>query len=259
MTTPPSLPRISLSPATIAALEEAASRRVSYRVRCLLTPDQRRVLVVLGEAHMKLGAAHRLGERIVAGFGLRGVETFPRTAFLGRLLRLLIHGPRLALRAATLGWIKGSTITSTVELETGTTVKLEDEQNVPLALHVASLYVSGFFLLAFSAMFASLLGIVAMPLTVALGIMQAHFFLTALPAYALRAHAWHWCLNPGVAILTTRNVTMAEGTVRMLADHPTHPAAVVVVGRAHVSGYGDLLIDRYRYVELDPALLPRMI
>lgn len=255
---PTSLPSIRLSPDIITALEEAAAKPLSYQLRYLATPAGDRLLVVLGEAHMKLGAAHRLGERIVDGFRLRGVETFPRTALLGRLLRGLIHGPRLLLRVATLGIVKGSTITTARELEDGVTVTLESERNVPLSLHVASVYLSGLFSVVFGSLICSLAGAPSRGLGLAAVAIELHLLLTILPAYFLRDHWWHWCVSPAVAILTTRNVTMADGTIRMLRDHAEPREAVVVMGRAHVAGYCRELIERHGCVELDPRLLRRM-
>ena len=39
----------------------------------------------------------------------------------------------------------------------------------------------------------------------------------------------------------------AEGTVRMLEDHPAIGAAVVVMGRAHVSGYTRILVEEHGF------------
>ena len=249
------LPRFQLSAATREALAEARDTPTSYQLRCLYAPESERLLVVLGEAHLKLAAAHRLGERIVPGFSLRGVETFPRTAFLGRLLRLLIHGPRLALMLLSLGLVKGSTITTAFEQPDGTTVKLESEDDVPLSLHVASAHLTLVFLLLFGSLLTTLLGVPSPVLGAATLAVEIHLLLTLLPAYALRAHAFHWWLNPTVAILTTRDRTMADGTMRLLRDHPTPREAVVVMGRAHLRGYCQQLIDHQGFVAIDPVLL----
>jgi pheromone shutdown protein TraB len=63
-------------------------------------------------------------------------------------------------------------------------------------------------------------------------------------------------IHPFLGILTLRDELMAEGTVRMLDDHPTVPAAVVVMGRAHVSGYARILVERYGFARDLPEIRP---
>ena len=59
------------------ALERAQRTPLSYGVRFVMAPGPRpRVVVLLGEAHMKLGPAAKLGREAVSRFELRGVETF---------------------------------------------------------------------------------------------------------------------------------------------------------------------------------------
>ena len=50
-----------------------------------------------------------------------------------------------------------------------------------------------------------------------------------------------------IAILSTRDTLMAEGTVRMLREHPEPSAAVVVMGRAHVNGYERELVLKHGF------------
>ena len=58
--------------------------------------------MALGEAHIKLAPAEALGREIVGSFELRGVETFQKKRVLaGQVLALIIHVPRLVLRAMT--------------------------------------------------------------------------------------------------------------------------------------------------------------
>src|SRR5882724_7241880 len=93
-----------LGPAARAALERARGTPLSYGVRMYACPGGSRLLVVLGEAHVKLGGASSLGEEIVGEFALRGVETFQRRRVIaGNVLWLFIHVPRLVLRALSLG------------------------------------------------------------------------------------------------------------------------------------------------------------
>jgi hypothetical protein len=232
------------------AVERARAEPVSYAVAELTAPDGR-LLVVLGEAHLKLAKASRIGRDVVAAFELRGVETFQRTQVVfGRALGVVIHAPRALLRALSFGAIKGSTITDAKQLPSGFTVELERTKHVPFGLHVAAIYMTVFFVVAFLSMIAPLLAVIAPALaaaiTVAAFAFQVHM-LALVIAIPLRRHSWSWMIHPFLGILTLRDRLMAEGTVRMFEDHPGERFAVVVMGRAHVGGYTQLLVDDYGF------------
>lgn len=251
-----------LSERARAALAEARRRPLSYAVRMYACPgERRRILVVLGEAHIKLAPAEALGREIVGSFELRGVETFQKKHVLaGRVLAVFIHVPRLVLRAMTFGLVKGSTITEAKQLPSGATVELERTKAVPLGLHAASLYLTVFFglavahltLTALAALFPDL-GIGGSPLqawvTFAMLAIQVHGLLL-IPAYVLRRQRWSWVVHPGIGLVTTRDMLMAEGTVRMLEDHPAD-AAVTVMGRAHLRGYERELVEEHGFRRID--------
>lgn len=244
----------SLDPETRAALREAADRPWSYRLRFLLDPGERRLLVVLGEAHVKMRPAHELGRRIVSSFSLRGVESFPATVFAGRLLRYVIHTPRWLLMKLSFGRIRGSTITTALDLDEGVTFRLERADDVPPMLHVAAVY-----LLVLHAALALGIAITSTwpwlsGLWLPVSLVQAHFTLTIVPAVLLRRRHWSGWINPAVAILGLRDATMARGTREMMERHPEATTAVVVMGRAHLDGYGQNLIEA-GYREVDSALL----
>lgn len=246
-----------LSPAAMRALARARAKPLSYSVRVLSAPGPRpRALVVLGEAHVKMQAASAIGREVVSAFELRGVESFPvERVALGRLLWVFVHGPRLLLRAATLGAVKGSTITDAKALRAGHTVKLEGLGRIPFALHVGSVYTSAFFV-AFTALAVSqAVGAVPWWLTSLVLVMEAHMLLL-LPAWVVRRHPWAWMVHPFLAILGTRDRLMANGTLAMLEAHRDIDAAVVVMGRAHVAGYSQLLVQEhgFREIALEQAL-----
>lgn len=232
------------------ALERARAETLSYAVRMLRAPDGRTV-AVLGEAHMKLARAAAIGRDVVASFELRGVETFRREqVLLGRTLGVLIHFPRLALRALSFGAVKGSTITEAKQLPSGYTVELERARTMPLGLHVASLYMTAFFAVASLAALSGLLAPIAPGLVAGVAAVAWAFnvhMLMLVPAIVLRRHTWSWVVHPFLGILTLRDHLMAAGTVRMLADHPREKAAVVVMGRAHVSGYARVLVEHHGF------------
>lgn len=233
------------------ALERARGRRLSYAVRVVRAPDGR-ALAILGEVHLKLGNAAAIGRAVVEAFELRGVETFQRKrVFCGPMLGVLIEVPRLLLRLVSLGTIKGSTITEAKRLPSGCTVELERTQHVPFGLHVASLYLSTFFIVAVLALLSPLIAPVAPALgtiiALASGAFDAHMLLL-LPAILLRRYSWSWMVHPFVGILTLRDELMAAGAVRMLAEHRKDRTAVVVMGRAHVRGFARVLAERYGFV-----------
>jgi len=242
-----------MTPAARAALERARATPLSYDVRALRSPDGR-LLVILGEAHLKFAQASALGKEIVSGFALRGVETFQTHKVVGgRALWVLIHLPRLLLRALSLGAIKGSTITDAKELTHGHTFELESVSTVPLSLHVGALYLGALFFVFWTFLVMTVFGLGG-PLVALFALInyafQLHLF-ALIPALLLRKHPWSWILHPAVAILTVRDATMAEGTIAMLADHPEADAAVVVMGRAHSAGYAEQLIDRFGFTLTD--------
>jgi hypothetical protein len=107
-----------------------------------------------------------------------------------------------------------------------------------------------FFVVSFLALLAPVLapivpGFVAALMLVALAF-QVHL-LALIPGFFLRRYAWSWVVHPFLGILTLRDELMSAGTLRMLEDHPRIPEAVVVMGRAHVSGYSRLLVERHGY------------
>lgn len=230
------------------ALERAQAQPLSYAVRYLFAPGPKpRVLVILGEAHMKLGTASEIGRQVVSRFELRGVETFQRRhVFAGRLLGVLIQFPRTLLRIVTVNTVRGSTITDAKELGSGHTCELERTDKVPLSLHVGSAYLSVVFAVFWSFVLLGVLGMDPPWLRVLLVALEAHM-LMLVPAYFLRAHSWAWVIQPVIAILSTRDTLMAEGTVRMLREHPEPSAAVVVMGRAHVNGYERELVLKHGF------------
>lgn len=236
------------------ALERAEHKKLSYAVRLVKSPEGR-VVAVLGEAHMKMSEAAEIGRGVVEAFELRGVETFQRkNIFLGRALGFLIQFPRLLLRIFTLGAVKGSTITEAKQLPSGYTVEIERTKHVPFGLHVTSAYMTAFFTVAFLALLLPILAIVAPGVAAALVTVlvafELHMFLL-IPAVFLRRFTWSWMIHPMIGILTLRDHLMAAGTVEMLKDHPKTQHAVVVMGRAHVSGFTRLLVEKHDFSPIE--------
>jgi len=230
------------------AIERALERPLSYGARFLLAPGpERRALVILGETHLKLGGAADLGKEVVRRFDIRGVETFQRDRiFGGRLLGHVIMLPRALLRFASLGTVKDSTITEAKSLTHGTTVEIEEGAKVPLSLHVASVYLIGFFTVGYAMPLLLAFGGKAPTLRAITRAFQRHT-LGALPAYLLRNKPWAWMLYPPIAILTARDVIMAEGIARLFRETPGRGAVVVVVGRAHLPGLTRELIEKHGF------------
>ena len=251
-----------LSPAARVALAKATKLPLSYAARYLLAPatptTPARLVVALGEAHVKLGPASEVGRELVAAFELRGVETFQsKDVFAGRALSLLIRGPRVVLRALSFGTVKGSTIYDAKALSSGATVELERTSHVPFGLHVGSLYLAAFFAaifahaacLLFGANPPDVIGAIRSWLTALLFVFELHFPALVV-AWWLRRHAWAWVLHPMLAILTLRDTLLADGTVRMLREHPEARAALTIMGRGHLLGYERELVEKHGFVRI---------
>ena len=242
-----------LSPKARRALEHAHAVPLSYVVRLVRAPDGR-LVAILGEAHLKLGEASRIGKAVVSAFDLRGVETFQRKQITwGHALGFVVSAPRRLLRMLSLGAIKDSTIVDAKELPSGDTVELERANRMPLGLHVASVYMTSFFVVSFLVLLVPIVAVVAPPLAAVItlgGILFQVHLLALVPGFAFRRRPWSWVIHPFLGILTLRDLLMSAGTVRMLEDHPSRPEAVVVMGRAHVSGYEALLVERYGFARV---------
>ena len=239
-----------LSEGARRALDRARAKRLSFSV-CLLRAADGRLVAVLGEAHMKLAQAAAVGRDVVGQFELRGVETFQRKQVAGGdALGAIVMAPRILLHWLSLGEVHGSTITDAKQLPFGYTVELERTKRVPLGLHVAALYMTAFFVVASLAPLTPLLMPIAPLLAAAIArlafLFRAHLFALVL-GILFRRHSWSWVLHPFLGILSLRDKLMAEGTLRMLEDHPTVEEAVVVMGRAHVSGYVRILVERHGF------------
>jgi hypothetical protein len=236
------------------ALERAHAEKLSYAVRLVRAPDGR-LVAILGEAHLKFAKASAIGKAVVSAFELRGVETFQKKQITwGRALGVVIHAPRALLRALSFGAIKDSTIIDAKQLPSGYTVELERAKTMPFGLHVASVYMTSYFVVCFLAVLAPLYAPV-FPALAAFVLAAAFFFqvhlLALVPGFLVRRYRWSWLVHPFLGILTLRDELMANGTVRMLDDHRRIREAVVVMGRAHVSGYEALLVEKNGYRRVD--------
>lgn len=251
--------RTAIFPKARYALERARAARLSYGVRAVQAPDGR-IVAIIGETHLKLAKASAIGKEVVAAFELRGVEAFQQKQMLGgHLLGFVIRAPRTLLRWLTFGAVKGSTITDAKQLTSGHTVELERAKEMPFGLHLASVYVTSFFLVSFVALFLPLLWpvvpLIAGAITFLMSAFHVHMVLL-VPAILLRRFSWSWVIHPFLGILTLRDELMAAGTVRMLDEHPACADAVVVMGRAHLPGYERLLVERYGFKRVCIASAP---
>jgi hypothetical protein len=241
------------------AIETARSHPISYKIRMVTAPNGR-LLVVLGEAHLKLPHAHRIGNDLVDAFGLRGVESFQKAdIFAGRLTAFLVHFFYKALRVFSLGLIKGSTITAAIKSPRGRTIQIERSEHTPLPLHIASVYLAAVFLYIYLRYGILLLNYWhAIPQSayamynrfLTLSSYFNYFTYALIPAYFLRHQPWGWLIHPLIAILSVRDQLMVAGTVRMLADFPDAEPALVIMGRAHLAGYIRELTKKHQFTEV---------
>jgi hypothetical protein len=210
----------------------------------LESPDGRQVFV-LGESHVKTRAAAGRCRRAVEAFSLRGVERLQRDAvFAGSLLGGTFEGMRGAVEALSGGQLAGSTIEVALDSTEGRTVELEQTDRVPLGLHVGTGYLAVYTSFVLPALLVLPVwgGLPALrPLRAAVKLLGLHLY--ALPlAYVLRDRPWAWAIQPLITILTVRDGLLVEGIRRMLAEHGAAPA-LVIVGRAHVRGIVDGLVE----------------
>jgi hypothetical protein len=222
----------------------AASRLPLHTVVELRSSDGRQVFL-LGETHLKTRRAAGICRQAVQGFSLRGVERLQRDqVFAGRFLGAFLEKARGALQLLGGGQLAGSTIEVALDLPEGVTVELEQTERVPLGLHVGT----GYLALHAGLVLPALLllpwwGTVPAlrPLRMTVRLLGLHLY--ALPvAYVFREHPWAAAIQPLLTILTVRDDLLADGILRMLATHPVEPA-VAVMGRAHVRGVVDRLLE----------------
>ena len=251
----------ALSETQRAAIEKARKHPASYAIRILVSPGpDARVLVVLGEAHVKLGPAEKLGQEVVNAFDVIGVEGFPKRRVLaGSALMVLVAWPRILLRIVSFGLIKGSTIDYALRRQTGHTARLEVGDPIPLSLHLGSLNLALFFACSFSALIAiylpwrtSMVRSMTSVLVTVTNLLDLQM-LALIPAFVLRKYAWSWLIHPCVSIISVRNRFMANGTARMLAAHPDCRTALTIMGRGHLTGYARELITKHGFRIVDRA------
>lgn len=231
--------------AAIEDLLAEVSRLPLHAVVELRAPDGRGVFV-LGESHVKTRRAAELCRQAIERFSLRGVERLQReSVFAGALLGAFFERARGAVQLLSGGRLTGSTIEVALELPGGKTVELEQTERVPVSLNVGAGYLGVYTTLVLPTLLLMPLwgSIPALrSLRVAVKLLGLHLY--ALPlAYVLRDRPWAWAIQPLITILTVRDDLLAEGILRMLATHPAAPA-VVIVGRAHVRGVVDRLLDQ---------------
>jgi hypothetical protein len=232
-----------VSAATKELLAEV-SRLPLHTVVELEAPDGRQVFV-LGESHVKTRAASERCRRAVEAFSLRGVERLQRDAvFAGSLLGGVFERARGAVETLSAGQLAGSTIEAALDSPEGRTVELEQTERVPFSLHVGAGYLAVYtgFVLPALLVLPTWGGIPLLrPLRAAVKLLGLHLY--ALPlAYVLRDRPWAWAIQPLITILTVRDGLLVDGIRRMLAQHGSAPA-LVIVGRAHVRGIVDGLLE----------------
>jgi hypothetical protein len=220
------------------------SRLPLHTVEELVSPDGRAVFI-LGESHVKTREAAELCRQAVGGFSLRGVERLQRDdVFAGPLLGGVLERAREAVERISGGRLAGSTIDVAMEMSEGETLELEQTEHVPPSLNVGTGYLAVYTTFVLPALLTMpLWGAVPGLRSLRLAVRLFGLHLYALPlAYVLRDRPWAWAIQPLLTILTVRDSLLAEGIRRMLATHREGPA-IVIVGRAHVGGVVERLVE----------------
>ncbi len=232
-----------VSTATKDVLAEV-SRLPFHTVVELESTDGRQVFV-LGESHVKTRRAAETCRQAIEAFSLRGVERLQREQVLGgSMVGAFLERARDTLQLLSGGQLAGSSIEVALDLPEGRTVELEQTERVPLGLHVGTGYLAAYTSLLLPALLVMpLWGSIASLRSLRIAVKLLGLHLYALPlAYVLRDRPWAWAIHPLITILTVRDELLGEGIRRMLATHPDAPA-VVIVGRAHVRGVVDRLLE----------------
>lgn len=251
-----------LNLAQLESIRQARGQRLSYGL-CALSSPEGRAVVVLGETHLKFSAAWRTGQLVVDAFAERGVET-PRldSLPLRLFLRVTIEGPRVLVRLLSLGCLRGSTITCARAAPHGHTTLLEQDIAVPGPLLVGFGYLGLLFGVLLTLLLVSVGAAIESPAQAVLtsasrvllpvaALAELHLVVTIFPAIALRRRRFAWLLNPAIAILTHRDVIMAAGTVAMLGARPGDQPVLTIMGRAHLPGYSQELVEHHGFTLLE--------
>jgi len=230
-----------LSKAALASLKAISVASKTHGLSFWQSPSGK-LVVVLGEVHLKLKKAKTLGKTAVDAFALRGVEGMRHwqpslSTTLAKCFGFLLIFPQLLIRKLTADQVKGSTILDAWAATHGQTVALESGFLPGFRTWWALIGLTSFVpLMAFGVW---LLMNYPMPFWFEMALIgyEMYFVVGLIPALLLRHHSWAIVVHPMAGLIYERDRFMAAQTVQML-QQSDEPTALTVMGRAHLKGYG---------------------
>jgi hypothetical protein len=251
-----------LSKAALASLKAISVASKTHGLTFWQSPSGK-LVVTLGEVHLKFKKAKLLGKTAVDAFALRGVEGMrhwqpgPSTT-LAKCFGFLLVFPQLLIRKLTVNQVKGSTILDAWAATHGQTVALERGFQPGVRTWWALVGLTSF--VPVMSLGVWMLIHYRMPFWFEMAVVgyEMYFVVGLIPSLLLRHHSWAALLHPLAGLIYERDRFMARQTVQMLVESP-EPAALTVMGRAHLKGYG-LALKSHGFTKLEAGdVLPDYI
>ena len=251
-----------LSKKALASLKAISIASKTHGLSFWQSPSGK-LVVTLGEVHLKLKKAKLLGKAAVDAFDLRGVEGMrfwhpsPSTT-LAKCFGFLLVFPQLLIRKLTANQVKGSTILDAWAATHGQTVALEMGFKPGVRTWWALIGLSTF--IPAMSLAVWLLTYYPMPFWFEAAVVsyEMYFVVGLIPSLLLRHHSWAIFVHPLAGLIYERDRYMAEQTVKML-EESSEQTALTIMGRAHLKGFG-LALQNDGFTKLEAAsVLPDYI
>ena len=251
-----------LSEAALASLKAISIASKTHGLSFWQSPSGK-LVVTLGEVHLKFKKAKMLGKIAVDAFNLRGVEGMrfwqpSLSTTLAKCLGFFLVFPQLLIRKLMGGHIKGSTILDALGAKHGKTVALEGGFKLGFRTWWALIGLTSFVPLMMGAVWLMMYYPTPDWFQPAFFAYEIYFGVGMIPALLLRHHSWAIFVHPIAGLIYERDQHMATQTMKML-EQSEEVAALAVMGRAHLKGYG-LALKSHGFTQLDSGdVLPDCI
>ena len=241
-----------LSEAALASLKAISVASKTHGLSFWRSPSGK-LVVTLGEVHLKFKKAKMLGKTAVDAFELRGVEGMRfwqpgLSTTIAKWLGFCLIFPQLVIRKLAAGQVKGSTILDALAATHGKTVALEGGFRLGPRTWWALIGLTSFVPVMMGAVWLLMHYPTPDWFETALVAYEVYFGMGMIPALLLRHHSWAIWVHPIAGLIYERDQYMATQTVNMLETHD-ELAALAIMGRAHLKGYG-LALQRHGFKEV---------
>ena len=233
-----------LSPEATQSLLAIARSSKTHGLNFWLSPAGK-LVVTLGEVHLKIKTAKSLGKAAVDAFDLRGVEGMSHwdrglLATCARWLGFCLVLPQILIRKLSANQVKGSTILDAWAATHGKTLSLEDGFKPGVRTWWALVGLVSFLPVMLFAIW--LLIHYPMPYWIEMATLGYEIYYVAglIPALLLRQHSWAIVIHPLAGLIYERDQYMAKKTIEMPAGSDA-TSALTIMGRAHLKGFGRAL------------------